>query len=480
MTPYALGSVQRDYSQEPSSTEWPRELGLDAKITLSPSLTLDLTANTDFAQVEVDEQRTNLTRFPLFFPEKRPFFLENAGIFSAGTPQAADLFFTRKIGITEDGTPVPVLGGGRLSGRIGGMSVGLLQIFTDDVAGEVEDNSFSVARVSRELPNRSRVGAIFVQRRATQNGDDYNRTYGLDGRWGIGDALTVDAWVAQTETPGLDGSDTGVSLFTSYTGHEWEWRVRLMRVGEDFNPEVGFVNRVGYRNFEANLMRHIRTPSVDWLREINAHITSFGWWSLEGALQTRWIHVDAELVFENGGRIGPELNIVSQGLEEPFEIAEGVVVPVGTYHNPQNGWDIATDPSATFSVVSRLEFGSFFTGSKYGGNATFTLRPNASFTTSLLVDHNIVRLPEGEFEATLLGLRIGYFFTPRIFLQSLVQYSDQADIWSANVRFAILDTASTGLYIVYNEGQRALGIGDLDGPINRGLIVKYTRQLRIF
>lgn len=187
-----------------------------------------------------------------------------------------------------------------------------------------------------------------------------------------------------------------------------------------------------------------------------------------------------ELVFENGGRLGPELNIVSQGLEVPFEIAEGVVIPVGTYHSPQNAWDIETDPSATFSVSSRLEFGSFFTGRKYGGNATFTLRPDESFTTSLLVDHSIVRLPEGDFEATLLGFRVGYFFTPRIFLQSLVQYSDQADLWSANVRFAILDTASTGLYIVYNEGQRAPALTSLDGPVSRGLVVKYTRQLTVF
>ena len=150
------------------------EVGGDAKLTLN-SLTLDVTVNTDFAQVEVDEQRTNLTRFPLFFPEKRPFFLENAGVFSAGTPQAADLFFSRRIGISPLGNPVPILGGARVTGKTAGLNVGFLQIFTDQLGTEASENAFSVARVSRELPSRSRVAAIFVQRRATYDGTDFNR-----------------------------------------------------------------------------------------------------------------------------------------------------------------------------------------------------------------------------------------------------------------------------------------------------------------
>ncbi len=145
VTPYVLGGIDRDYSLDGSENEYSIEGGLDAKMTFS-SLTLDATLNTDFAQVEVDEQRTNLTRFPLFFPEKRPFFLENAGLFSAGTPQAADLFFSRRIGISPKGNSVPILGGARVSGKAAGMNVGMMQIFTDEIAGDVAKTAFTVAR----------------------------------------------------------------------------------------------------------------------------------------------------------------------------------------------------------------------------------------------------------------------------------------------------------------------------------------------
>ncbi len=480
VTPYALGAAERDYTASTVDTEYPGEFGVDSKITLTPALTLDLTYNTDFAQVEVDEQRTNLTRFPLFFPEKRPFFLENAGIFSAGTPQAADLFFTRRIGISDRGTPVPILGGGRLSGRAGGLNIGVLQLFTDEIAGEMAENAFSVARVSRELPNRSRAGAIFVQRRATHDGDDFNRTYAVDGRIGVGDALTFDLWAAKTETPELDGRDAGYNVLSTFESRDLQMRFRYMQIGEDFNPEVGFVNRVGYRHLEANVMPIIRVPSISWWRQSTPHVTYRGHWGFDGFYESGFLHFDAEIGFENGGRFGPELNIVHEGLRDPFEVAPGVVIPAGSYDNYVNSWDIATDPSARLSYSSRMDFGGFFSGHRYGGNGTMTFRPSEAVTTSLLVDHNIVRMPEGDFETTLLGLRLAYFFTPRIFLQSLIQYSDQADVWSANVRFAILDTAGTGLYVVYNGAQQADRLTRWQDPISRGLIIKYARQLQIF
>src|SRR5688500_15627919 len=212
ITPYVLTGVQRDYLNA-DKARYPGEFGADAKYGLTPSLTLDLTYNTDFAQVEVDEQRTNLTRFPLFFPEKRPFFLENAGVFSAGTPQLVDLFFTRRIGIDSAGNPVPIVGGGRVTGRVAGLTVGALQIFTDrasirqpSIAYDVPSMSYSVARVSREVGARSRVGVIAVQRMATDDVGDRNRTFGADARWGLDDAWTIDAWGAKTETPGLRGN----------------------------------------------------------------------------------------------------------------------------------------------------------------------------------------------------------------------------------------------------------------------------------
>jgi hypothetical protein len=479
VTPFALGSAERAYDALPVETDWGREFGADAKLTIG-SMTLDLTANTDFAQVEVDEQRTNLTRFPLFFPEKRPFFLENAGLFSAGTPQAADLFFTRRIGISDSGTPVPILGGGRLSGKLAGVGVGVMQIFTDAVDGVTGERSFSVARVTHELPNRSRAGVIFVQRRAVHDGADYNRTWGADGRLGLGDDWTVDGWIARTQTPGLDGRDVGAALLLTHESRIWPGRIRFIQIGDDFNPEVGFLDRTGYRHVEINQERIFRFPSVPWLRESNPHVTYRRYEDFDGFLETGYLHLDAELKFEGGGRFGPEIDISQEGLREPFEVSPGVEIPAGSYRWTTNAWDYGTDPSRPFSFLGRAEFGGFYTGHRYGGNVTFSVRRGETLSSSLLVDHNIVRLPEGDFETTLLGLRLAYFFSPNVFLQSLFQYSDQADVWSANVRFAWLSTAGTGLYVVYNDARNAERLGRLGEPLHRGLIVKYARQITLF
>ncbi|HEX9893454.1 MAG TPA: DUF5916 domain-containing protein [Gemmatimonadales bacterium] len=473
VTPYLLGAARRDFSQR--ETEWPREAGADAKLGLTPSLTLDLTYNTDFAQVEVDEQRTNLTRFPLFFPEKRPFFLENAGIFATGTPQAADLFFSRRVGIGAEGQPVPLLGGGRLTGKVAGLTVGVLQIFTDDL-DSVTGNSYSVARVTREIGGRSRVGALLVQRVSTGDGDDYNRTYALDGRLGLGTAWTVDWWGAATETPGRDGRETAWSVRIGQQTGQWTNSVRVLQVGEDFNPEVGFLPRSGYRFFEGSILRTVRTPGISWMRQWIPHFTYRGYYGFDGAHQSSYYHIDPEFDFQRGGRLGPELNIQGETLTEPFEIAEGVVLGPGRYTWAFNGWDFSTNPSAPVSFLMRLDLGGFYTGSRYGGSATVTFRPGASFTSSLLAEHNDVHLDQGDFTRSLLGLRLGYFFTPRIFLQSLLQYNNQARIWTANARFGWLNTAGTGLFVVFNEAQEAEGLTSWVRPQLRSFTVKFTRQ----
>src|SRR2546422_162460 len=214
VTPYALTGVERNYLVDPEA-RGRGEIGGEIKFGVTPSLTLDLTYNTDFAQVEVDEQRTNLTRFPLFFPEKRPFFLENAGIFSAGTPQAVDLFFTRRIGIDTLGQPVPIVGGGRLTGRVGPFTVGALEIFTDRATTQGA-MSYSVLRLQHSLAARSRIGVIAIQRMATAKSGDWNRVTGVDGRVGIHDAWTIDWWGAASATPGRDRDASAYSARLAY------------------------------------------------------------------------------------------------------------------------------------------------------------------------------------------------------------------------------------------------------------------------
>ncbi len=477
VTPYALTGVERNYTIDAEARRR-GEIGGEVKYGVTPSLTLDLTYNTDFAQVEVDEQRTNLTRFPLFFPEKRPFFLENAGIFSAGTPQAVDLFFTRRIGIDTLGQPVPILGGGRLTGRVGDFTVGALQIFTERRAGVQAAMAYSVLRVARQLAARSRIGVIAVQRMATAQTGDWNRVYGLDGRIGIRDAWTIDWWGAASASPSPGGNSAAYSARLGYETGAWSNVARIIQVGSDFNPEVGFLNRGGgYRYYEAGVMWKQRFPSIPLLKQWIPHVNYRGYYGLNGYWQEGRIHLDlTEVELANGGRLGPEVNVEHQGLQQPFAIASNVTLPVGSYDYTSLGFDLTTNPSAPLSLDLRADVGGFYNGTRRGGSVTLAARHASSLTTSLRVEYNDVRLDQGDFVRSLIATRIAYFFTPRVLFQALVQYSNQAQTWTANARFGWLSTAGNGLFVVFNEGREAEGFFQWNRPQARSLIVKYTRQ----
>ena len=479
ITPYVLTAAQHLYSPDSvvagwDSTRFPNEVGVDAKLGITPSLTLDATYNTDFAQVEVDQQQTNLTRFPLFFPEKRPFFLENAGVFSAGTPQAAELFFSRRIGIDTLGNPVPIVGGGRLSGRVSGFTVGVLQLFTEREAGIQPANSYSVSRVLKEW-GRSRIGVLAVHRVATRDGHDRNTTVAADGRLALSDPVTLDWWVAQTNTPGRSGRDGAFSGRLGFKNSHWDNGLRFAQVGEDFNPEVGFLSRSGYRYYEPSVF-YTMPLQHRYLRYWLPHITYRGYFGFDGRVQSDWLHLDlGQAELNNGGQIGPEVNIYREGLTQPFDIATGVTLPAGVYHWTSVGFDFGTNPSAPLAFLTKLQAGQFYNGTLYGWTSSTTLR-GASLTASLQFDYNNVRLDQGDFVRSLVGLRVGYFLTPRVFVQSLVQYNNQAATFSANIRFGWLNTAGTGLFVVLNTADNATTLSRWNRPIARSLQIKFTRQ----
>ncbi|MDJ0905727.1 MAG: DUF5916 domain-containing protein [Woeseiaceae bacterium] len=481
LTPYGLGSAQRGGGLD--GTETDTEFGLDLKYSVTPSLTLDATYNTDFAQVEVDEQQVNLDRFNLFFPEKRPFFLENAGLFLVGRPQEVELFFSRRIGISDDGEVIPVDGGVRLSGKLGSSTnVGLLHMQTDAVDAVAPQNRFTVARISQELPNRSSIGAIYTDRNGdgsylVAKPDDRNRVYGLDGRWGIGDNLTVSGWLARTDTPGLDDKDRGYGVVAVYNSPDWQIDTHYNEIEANFNPELGFLSRTDYRKFEAIILRNVRNEAWQRVLQMRPHVAYRGFWKPDGFQESGLIHLHLPVELRSSAEFGPAVNFTRDGVIEDFEIVEGVVVPADTYDHTEFVLRGETDESRPLSYGFDATVGGRFGGDRASISQWVTYRRGETFRASLNFRYNDFDLPGGDFTAHLARLRLSYSFSPKIQLQALVQYNELADTIGTNIRFSWLQSANSGLFLVYNEvDERAVGAP----PTGREFIVKYSHIFDVF
>jgi hypothetical protein len=476
LLPYLVGAANRDFAPG-TDTDLDGDFGFDVEFGITPSLNLDLTYDTDFAQVEVDTQQINLTRFNLRFPEKRPFFLENSGLFTVGKEEEVDLFFSRRIGLDDDGNLVPIRGGGRLTGKIHGLNVGVLNMQTSDV-GTSPGNNFSVVRVSRELRHRSGIGAMFVNRSATgqlSSARDWNRTWGADARLGVGEHFTLAGFGARTETPGLSGRDYSYNVDSEYDDGLHRVGFEYGRTGETFNPEVGFLEKEGgYRRFHVRYHETMRQQKIrDWgFREWQPHIQYTRYDYLDGGLNAAELHFDNHWDWENGYRIDTALQGSWEGFREPFEIYPGVIVPMGEHGGLRFRMNSNTDTRKWAFARLRWDVGTFLTGTQNSPNLQLVVRSGGRFTVDTNWTYRSISLPEGAFRTNLGNMRVTYNFTPSVFVQSLVQYNDRTDRWSANLRFHLLETAGTGLFVVYNNTESLDGLG----PINRAFIVKYVRQ----
>lgn len=474
VVPYALGEVS-DRGDEGSSTD--TEFGLDVKYGITPSLTLDLTYNTDFAQVEADELQISLDRFNLFFPEKRPFFLENSGLFSVGRSHQVELFFSRRIGLSGDGGVIPIDYGARLSGDLAGTRVGLMYMQTDGLAGEASPAAFGVARVNRELPNRSSIGAILVDKSVSGRNilpdENDNRAMGADFRWGIGEYGLVRGYLAQTDTPGLDGDDRSWSLAGNYDSPDWSLGLGFVDVGENFNPEVGFVNRSGgYENLFVSALRRIRFGTESSLLELRPHFSWTVYEDQQGFKESGFLHIDNHTEWKSGYEVHTGINFVTKGLQEPFEIYEGIFVPAGTYRNREFQLVGKTDDSQWISLVAQAWVGGFYSGDRVATSVTAEVRLAEKFVGEIGWRRNDVELPEGDFTTDIGLLRLSWSFTPKIAVEALFQYNSVDDLLSTNLRFSWLRKANTGLYVVFNDIK---GYDEFTGAQpDRSLIAKYT------
>ncbi len=455
MLPYVIGGVSQDFRRAENRTDPEINGGLDIKYSLTPGLTLDATVNTDFAQVEVDDVQINLTRFDLFFPEKRPFFLENSGFFEFGTPQEVEIFFSRRIGIDENRQEVPIDVGGRISGKVGKFQVGLLNMQSRHVEGHAPANNYTVARVSRELPNRSSIGLIGVNRQSVgelEGSNSYNRTFGADANIGIGRYGNWFTYAAGTQTPGLEGGSLAYSSRFDYDDSTHRISVSYLEVGKNFNPEVGFVRRVQFRKPSASY-RYTYYPKNGAWRTIEPHASFQNWYTLgTNEKESGFEHYHLDSRMQNGGRLGLAYNRNFERLSVPFEVFPNIFIPVGRYQFGETILNFHSDPSAVLFGGGTLASGDFYSGDIKSMSLSGGVRKGQNLTWTLTWSRNMIDLPREEFITDLASIRFNWSITPKSFFQTLSQYSNRTKQLTHNIRLGLLSTSSTGLFVVYNTG----------------------------
>jgi hypothetical protein len=487
--PYAVSSLTSDASATPRIANDPSgDFGVDAKVGVTQGLTADFTYNTDFAQVEADEQQVNLTRFSLFFPEKRDFFLENLGLFGFGGVAATGggdvpiLFHSRRIGF-DAGRAVPIEAGGRLTGRVGRFSVGLLDIESDrDTAVGLPRTNFGVLRVKRDLLRRSSIGMIFTGRdhvpgAPASGGAVSNETYGVDGTFAFFDNLAINTYWARTQTDGASGDDVSYRAQLDYAGDRYGVQMEHMAVGDNFRPEIGYVRRDDIRR-SLGLFRFSPRPRASRLVRKYSYTGTLVYVETgDGHLDTRDWRGEFGIEFQNSDKLTASVGDTYERLPQLLRVV-GLTIPAGGYDyaTARVGFTFGQQRPASGSVT--LERGQFYNGDK----TTLTVsqgRLNLSSQLSIEPTYlgNWVTLPDSRSTTHLAGTRVTYTMTPTMFTSALVQYNTGVRAVSANVRLRWEYRPGSELFVVFNE-QRDTGTARFPDLQNRAVIVKVNRLLR--
>jgi len=476
VSPYVLGGFRQDRAAERIDGSGFRDVGLDVKYGITSGLNLDVTVNTDFAEVEVDEQQVNLTRFPLFFPEKRDFFLENAGMFSVknegGITRLADLFFTRRIGLSSSGQQIPILTGARLTGKVDRHNVAALNIQTQGAFGRAGDNFF-VGRYSRDILARSRVGGIIVNKESV-GGAHYNRVFAVDTSLALHRYFVLTGFLAGSDSPARSGGQAAGSMNANWTSPSWRIYGEYTDIQDNFNAEVGFVPRVGIRRSKAHAEWNPR-PGRFNIRRMDPMMNIVYTTDQHNRPVSREHHNMVGFYFDDGSSLVFIYNDIFEQLDEPFRIRPDVTIPAGTYRFGQPSVSYGSNPSRRLYARARYAPQTFFGGTLTDYSATLGLRPTSRLAAEAQFSRSDVDLPWGAFIADLASVRLDFAFSPELTLRTISQYNSTNTSVSTSVRFNWIYSSGSDLYIAYDDfRQDSFGLPWLQ---NRQLAVKMTYLL---
>jgi hypothetical protein len=487
LKPYGVSSLTTDRAARvPFTNDVTSSGGFDLKYGLTRALTADMTVNTDFAQVEEDLQQVNLTRFDVFYPEKRDFFLEGQGIFdfggqagfSARTATVPIMFFSRRVGLSN-GQSVPVIAGGRLTGKAGKFDVGGLVITTDDkpAAGAVQ-TTFSAARVRRNILRRSSVGFIATTRSPATTAQDQNTTAGIDADLRFYQNIQANFYWARTSSPGLGGDDQSYRTRFLYGGDRYGFEVDRVFIGPDFNPEVGFVRRgnvatnFASARFSPRLRRDRAIRQLTWQGELDYNTNA-----ATGVLEDRALSGQFGIEFNSSDTVRITATRQFEQLPFDFAIARGVVVPRGAYSYNVLEVTYSLAQNRMLSGNASASHGSFYDGTRTTASYSGRIGFSAHFAAEPTLTLNWVTLPYGDFTARLVGARFAVSPSPRLAFSSLTQFNPGAHSLTSSVRMRWEYTPGSDLYVVYSDG-RDTATPRFPGLQNRSFAVKVTRLFR--
>ncbi len=482
--PYAISSLTSDLRATPVvNDELDGDLGFDVKYGVTQNLTADFTYNTDFAQVEVDEQQVNLTRFSLFFPEKREFFLEGQGIFEFGGAGGGGntplLFFSRRIGLNGN-LSVPIDAGGRLTGKVGPFTIGLMSVRTGaDERTKTPATTFSVVRLRRDILRRSSVGVLFTSRSdSVLSPGTGSAAYGADAQFGFFDYLTINAYMAKAGRAGVEGDDLSHRAQLNYNADRYGVTLEHIAVGDNFNPEVGFLRRDDYRRSFGSFRFSPRPAAMPSIRRFSYDVSFDYLTDMEGTLETRESSASFSIEFANSDRVSVSGSHIYEYLDAPFPIADGVSIPIGVYEFPEAQASLSLGNQRRAAGTISVGYGQFYSGHRttagFGGgrielSPRFSVEPGTSI--------NWVDLAEGQFTTVTLTNRATFTVTPLMFFSGLVQFNSSNDSVSTNLRLRWEYQPGSELFVVYTDERDTLRSGYPDLR-NRAFVVKVNRLLR--
>ncbi len=482
--PYLIGSYANSPGSDMPST-YDGDAGLDFFYNLTPQLKANFTFNTDFAQTEVDDRQVNLTRFRLFFPEKRDFFLEGAGNFDFSRDPAGNLsaFFSRRIGLTENGQPQKIDYGGKLTGRADEFDLGFLQVRTArDGAAAGED--FTVLRTKRNFFNESYAGLIYTRRATRESNLPDRHTIGADvqiatSRFRGSENLRFVGYYMKTPNAAIEGDNSAYGARVDYPNDLWVANVFYRVIQRNAAPAVGFVDGNDYRKLTPRVLFRPRTTNNRWVRQVGVGVRADLFTDdTDGRWAERSYHFTLmDVSFHSGDRVHVVVSRLYENLVQDFRIGAGIILPAGSEHSyARYAIGVSTAPRRKISGVADTTFGTFYSGHRRGLSVALNMRPRSGLFAALGASFNRVELAEGNFSTKTLRGIVNLQFSPFISISNNVQYDSVSRVLGWQLRFRWILKPGNDIYLVWLNN--ALDSGDGLTTLDRSLATKlvYTHR----